>query len=1036
MSASKLKMSQGKFMKIWIPIASVLFALCLLANFACISLAPTLDSFFGQGARHVANVEGTENWDLEYYTMKETDSLRSEENAEEVARRVAEEGNILLKNDGVLPLEKNSKITPFGAGYLAPQYSNITTEYNNANQVTPQDALESSFTVVDAAVERMEGAELVTIGPAPGTFDGGVNALSTDVNLYEYDPAIYEGIEGEVQGTVGIVFVTRKLGEGFDQKYDAYTDGTPHSLALSGFEKETIAYAKQHCDSVVVVVNSGNVMELTPLLSGEYEADAILWVGLPGSVGFDALGKLLTGEVNPSGRTADIWAADFTKDPTYPNFGEFEYNNVTFTPQGFEAMTGLVDANMTHKFINYDEGLYYGYRYYETADEVDSSFDYDAAVAFPFGYGLSYSTFEQQIENVEERGDEVSVTVSVKNTSQTDGKEVVQLYYGAPYTDLDREYRIEKPAKNLIAFDKVEVAAGESEEVVLTFSKEDMTSYCYTRTNPDGSKGCYMLEEGEYILTLGKDSHDAWDEVSVEVSETIWYDSENPRRSEIEAQAAYDDEGNMLVGLDGQPYPASDPNGSFVAASNLFEESNEYMAKHTALFTRADWKGTFPAPASRSVAADSALAESLNQMFTFDPETDPELGNVEGSKVYAAGQPASGADNGLSIIDMRGKSYYDGAWEELLDQIDWEADRAQIENLLYKTNYATTELDSLGIPKTVAMDGPNGFRPKNTGKNAAVYPCAPVVAATWNADLIYELGTAYGQEALTAEIDVLYGIGINLHRSPFGGRNGEYYSEDAVLSGKIAAAFVSGAGDQGLVCHIKHFALNDEETNRQFYLHTWADEQTMREAYFRAFEICVKEAKMHVKYIADENGTSATAVRRATTAVMVSQNCIGSVINFASYALNNDLLRGEWGFTGTVITDMYTFMFETEQCNKTWLKDYSIRAGSDLYLTWANAQMGSDYGAEDYDSATARSVIRKSLHNWAYTLANSSVMNGVAPGAVFYYDMSPWMVWLIAADVVCGVFVAAVVVWIVVRGVNAKKHPEQYKSKGKDKPKA
>ena len=1039
---ARQRMRQGKFMKIWIPVLSVIFVLCLVVTIVLNCMPQTMDSFFGKGERHVSNPEDTSDWDLEYYTARTTDSLESEENAEEVARKIQAEGSVLLKNNGVLPLAEDSEIMPFGYGYVAPQYSNITTEYNNAVQVTPEQGLASRFDINDAAVERMNGATVTTIGPAEGTLDGTVNALATDMDLYEFDPAIYEGIETEADGTVGIVFITRKLGEGFDQKYDGYEDGTPHSLALTANEKGTILFSKRNCDKTVVVLNTGNIMEVTPLMSGEYEADALLWVGLPGSVGFDVLGDLLCGATVPSGRTADIWASDFTADPTYHNFGEFEYTNVTFMPQGYEAMVGMVPSEMPHKYINYDEGVYYGYRYYETAAAMDPSFAYgktdgkgglteEGAVAYPFGYGLSYTTFEQTIVRYDDSGDDVSVTVNVENTGDLTGKDVVQIYYSAPYdSEFDGTYKIEKRAAVLVGYAKTgDIKAGDSTEVTVTFAKEDMASYCYTHDNGDGTEGCYVLTEGDYVISLRSDSHNVTDSRTWHNNDTFWFDgsdADHVRDSEKDAQSALDTSGEPL----GIPMGTELADGaSFVAARNLFDESSDYMNRDTVLMTRRDWANTFPSPDSRKTEASEEVADSLNDMFAFDPATDPELGNVEGSKVYAEEMPVSNADNGLSFVDMRGLDYHSDAWDDLLDQIDYDADRAQIESLLYNTNYATTALDRLGMPSTTAFDGPNGFRPKSTGNNAAVYPCAPVVACTWSEALAREHGEAFGQEALTIGADVLYGIGINLHRSPFGGRNGEYYSEDPLLSGLTAAAFVSGAADQGLICHIKHFALNDEETNRQFYLHTWADEQTMREIYFRPFEIAVKNAMMTVKYIADENGTMGERVMRAATAVMVSQNCIGSVINFASYALNTELLRGEWGFRGTVITDMYTFMFETTQSNKTWLKDYAIRAGSDLYLTMAMDLLGTNYGAADYDSATARTAIRNSLHNWAYTMANSAIANGAAPGAIFYYDMAPWAITLMVCDIVILAFVAVMVVLIVLRGIDSKKHPERYKQK-------
>lgn len=1043
MEKKRLKMSNRKFRTILIPILSIVVVLAIVANVACNLLASTLDTYVGKGEAYISTPGSAKGLDGNYYNVLHTDSTGSTEAAYAVAKRVSEEGSILLKNNGALLLAQGSTVMPFGYAYLHPIYGQLTSGGSAkwvVDPVTPEQGL-STFSIDTAAAGRMTAAgDPEVIVEAPGTAAAGEagSMLGGDCKIYEYDPSIYDGL-ASASDTTGIVFVTRAGQEGQDQKYDAYEDGTPHYLALTENEKGAIRAAKETCGQVVVVLVTSAPMELGVLMDGELEADAILWVGHPGERGLSTLSDLLSGAVNPSGRTVDIYPADFTEDPSYQNLGKFSYSNLDVTKPGFTPGSGETYARM---YTEYQEGVYMGYRYYETADLMDDGFVYGeldsqggfaapGAVCYPFGYGLSYTTYQQELVSVTQRDGQVTAHVKVTNTGSMAGREVVQLYYTAPYTDVDIQNKIEKPAVNLIAFDKTGVLEpGASETVELIFSMEDMASYCYTHHNPDGTVGCYFLEDGDYVISLRANSHDAIDEAMVTQDSAVWYDGSDDahiRQSEKDAQSGMNADGTLT----GSP---ADPSASgWINASNQFQTSSDYMNTDSVILSRADWAGTQPKTVpGRTKEISSQFAEQLGIETSFDVNTDPEFGNVAGSRVYAEQAPTSSAKNGLVLSQFRGLDYYDPKWDDLLDQIDWTGDQNGILLSFAGAAYATGAIDSIGLPPTVEMDGANGLKVGGMTEDGSGYDMsksssfgfAPLMAATWDADLIYEVGAAFGQESLQSGINGWYCPAINLHRSAFNGRVFEYYSEDPVLSGKLAAAVISGAGDQGMFCYVKHFALNDTETGRDRLTNFWADEQTMRELYLRSFEIAIKEARMTIRYY-DEGGNMVEKTMRAATAVMPAQNCVGTTVGHANYALLTGVLRQEWGFQGMVVSDYWVWADNP-------LRDLCLRTGCDTYLCMYIPAMWS---LTDYDSPTARSVMRNAIHNIAFTVANSNTMQGMAPGALIKTAMSPWMKMLIAADVVIGLLAAGGVAWIVLRSKQEKAHPEMFRQKAPKKAK-
>lgn len=1045
----KKKMSNRRFMSIWIPIVSVMVVLAIGANIAGSVFGGILDTSLGRGERHVLHLENVANWDTEYYPQQYTTLAQAREAAERKMYEVVSEGMVLLKNDGVLPLEKGSLVTPFGRGYAHPIYNGNaiggSIKYTSPEDgITPRQALERQFTLISAAADK-QPAQLgrekgmwtqnngswfqpITYSGYPdvpvaleGTTRHDVDAFGGDNYILELDVSAYDDIGAEeldrMSGSTGILFISRSGNENADKKSDGYTDGTPHYLALSQNERDMIAWAKAHCQSVVLVVNSSNPVELMPVMQGELEVNAIVWAGHPGDVGFDPLADILCGEVNPSGRLVDLFATDFLKTPSFANLGNFHYTNS-------ESGVG------SEPYVEYAEGMYNGYRYYETAYDLKAAgFSYGelnsqgaatavGEVAYPFGYGLSYTTFDQKILSVQGK-EELEVTVSVTNTGDRAGKEVVQLYLNPPYTDLDREMKIEKPTATLIAFAKTGLLKpGESTQLVLRFGRDEMASYCYTRDNGDGTTGCYMLEEGQYVLSLRRNSHEVIETTNWHNSQTIWYDQSNPRPSEIKMQAAMDDDGTLL---DVPERAEADNEAGFIAATNLFPYMNEYMNDEVVMLTRANWEATLP-------FGEKISGKSINQKYidmfgqenAFNAASDPRLGNVQGSDVYAADPVQEKQKNDLTLISLRGKDFYDEAWDLLLDQLDYTADHDDIRQILTGTSYSTNAIASIGLPQSLHCEGANGVRLDNGdgigsdhSRDTSSWCMAPEMAATWNTELMREMGEAMGQEALLGGRQGRMAPAMNLHRSPFQGRVFEYYSEDPVLSGKVAAAVVTGTSSSGMFDFIKHFGLNDQETNRASFLHTWATEQVVRELYNKPFEICIREARKTIRYTADENGTVATKVMRGCSAMMGAQNCFGPVVAFANADLMTSLVRDEWNFHGYIITDMYNGSNE--------FVEMSIRAGTDGWLVWNTLN-----NMNDFDSPTAKAVIRNALHHVAFTIANSAVLQHTAPGSVVYYDEAPWRIAVRWTTIGITVLAAFMIVWTLLRAADSKKHPDQY----------
>lgn len=938
---------------------AIVFGFLVIVNLAAVILSDYADIYLGRGEALVEQAEGTEDWDSQYYKSDYEAERHRVKAAQALVETIEEEGIVLLKNNGSLPLDAaasgENRITLFGrdaadpifggagsgsvdvskavdlqqglvnAGFqINPVVYGLLEEYASYKMVMGRFGMTREYENPRSTI-KIEGENTYYIGEMP------VDNYSDEAirSFTDYDDA-------------AVIVIGRPGGEGGDLARDLqgfednYTPGQ-HQLELNKDERDMIALAKENFDKVIVLLNSSNAMELGDLQDDD-DVDAIVWIGSPGLTGFNAVGRILNGSVNPSGRLSDIYPRDFTQDPTFVNFGDFQYRNVSKENASGDAF-----------FVQYEEGIYYGYRYYETA-AVEGFLDYDDAVVYPFGFGLSYTDFAWELAG-SEMGDvegKISVDVKVTNTgNRFAGKEVVQLYYSPPYY----EGGIEKAEVVLGAFAKTDLLEpGESQVVTLTFDVEDMASYDYKNA------GAYVLEAGDYVLRLQRDSHNIdsnIDEMVYAVEETVVYGEGNSRKSdEMAAVNRFDD----------------------VSAPFIDGERREGAITN---MTRSDFAGTFPtAPQGEDFMASQAVIKD------FQPY------DVEAHINEDAEMPVTGADNGLSLINMRGLDFDDPLWQVMLDQLDPEVMAA----IVKASAFNTAAIESIGKPATLDYDGPAGLSALMGDLSGTAFPSEVVIASSFNTDMAYQMGRMVGEEGLASGVSGWYAPGLNMHRSPFAGRNFEYYSEDPLHSGQMGAAAVSGAADKGVYSYMKHYALNDQETNRMDNgLATWANEQAIREIYLKPFEEVVKEARTTVRYIADADGSVEEREMSAATAMMSAFNRIGAVWTGGSIPLMQTVLRDEWGFTGMVISDFN--LYDHMDIN------HGLRAGTDI-----NISMKAAKSMKDTSSASAVQDLRRAGHRMLFTVAHSNAMNGIVPGTTVTYTMAPWAKVLIAVDIILTVF--------------------------------
>ena len=964
----KAPMSNKKFLWIWIPVLATVTALIIVVNVALVAGGGWVASQLGSGTYTFTNSEESSEWDTEYYTSDFANIEEVDAAAKELVEEIAAGGIVLAKNEaGALPLDSGARVTMLGRAAADPVFGGAGSgSVDTRSAVTARGGLENAgfevndsvYAAIEAFVAENKRGHIEMDNPGASSYNIG-ELVVADYEAHQASFADYSD--------AAIVYIGRPGGEGGDLSrdmtdWDANAVDGQHQLELNQDERDLLELAKESFETVVVVVNSSTTIEMGDV-QDDPGIDAVLLAGSPGATGLSALGKILNGEVNPSGRTADVWAADFTADPTFVNFGDFIYDNIeaSFPVSAVEQATSNATLTSDAPFVNYAEGIYIGYRYYETA-AAEGFIDYDDAVVYPFGYGLSYSDFEWEIVS-SEAGDvdgTVSVEVEVTNTGDEAGKDVVELYYTAPYTSGG----IEKSEVVLGAFDKTGLLEpGASETLTLEIAVEDMASYDHLDNR------AYVLEAGDYEISLRTDSHnvaDGVEPITYTVADDVVYSGDDHRTTDLaEVTNQFDD----------------------VSAAFTSEPQEGKILS----MSRADFAGTFPqAPTADMFVADEAVVAG------FAP-WDHEAAAAE----FDGEKPALGEDSDLTLVDMRGLAKDDPQWEEIMDSLTV----GEMTDLLLNGAYQTAGIGSIAKPQTLEPDGPAGFSSFiNSSINGVAYPSQFLIAQTWDVDLGTEMGRMLGNEALQKGINGWYAPAANLHRSPFGGRNFEYYSEDPLLSGALLTAVADGVAEKGVYTMLKHFALNEQETNRvNNGIATWANEQTIRELYLKPFEMAVKDITMDVTYIADENGTVEETTIGAG-GVMSSFNRIGSTWAGGSEALMTNVLRTEWGFEGFAISDfnLYPYMNPNQ----------SISAGTDLTLTFQPSKSLSDTS-----SAKAVTDIRNATQNILFTVANSNAMNGLAPGTTVDYTPPTWVYIQYAVSAVLGalVLLGAFLVWRRVR---------------------
>ncbi len=835
---------------------------------------------------------------------KVTDTTTEEVKAAsaETARMTEEieaEGIVLLKNDNdALPLGNSAKVNVLGST------AGNNFSYGGTGSGSGDESSNVSFYqgLANAGLEVNPDLKSFYDEKATSAIDYGL--VGTDWNLYELPQSSYEqgwAEKARAFSDTAVVVITRKGGEGHDLPTDmaAYTgsEAGRSYLELTPNEEDLLAAAKANFSRVVVVLNSPNAMELGFL--EDEGIDAALWVGTVGATGCNAIGNVLTGAVNPSGKTVDSFPYQVESAPSYYNFGGRDYTNASYTNSASYAGTGDSAAGTdNYHYVEYQEGIYVGYRYYETA-AADGFIDYDTTVQFPFGYGLSYTTFDQTLDSVTDDGATITAKVTVTNTGQVAGKQVAEIYVAAPYT----VGGIEKSSVVLAGFDKTKLLEpGESQTLSISFAREDMASYDYTGVKAQG--GAYVLEAGDYGIQLQTDSHHVVAGKTVHVDADVIYNDANDGKRDS------DD----------------------VAATNLFDDVS--FGDDLVYLSRANWAGTMPTEVSAlTKEATAAQVEALTNPAPLDNSETADI--------------TTGAKSGLTLADVKGLDYDDPKWDDLLDQVSL----GEMEVLVGNAGWLTTSIESVGKPALTECDGPNGINNLMVGVNGTQLTGQSVLGQTWNCELAARLGEAFAAEAKAYHVAGLYAPAVNIHRSAFGGRNYEYVSEDGLLSGKVIAAEAKAIQDNGVYCYVKHFAANDQETHRSDGgLVTWFNEQAFREIYLRPFEIIVKEA--------------------GNTGMMSSYNRLGTTPAAESKALLTDVLRGEWGFRGAVVTDC-TMAAATSDVNR------SLRAGNDLNLNFLqDFSMTSD----TTDTAAGHQALRRATHNVLYMVANSDALETATAG--------------------------------------------------------
>lgn len=902
-----------------------------------------------------------------YPTQKATNKAEAFANAQEVNLKLAEEGFVLLKNENAaLPMNKGARISVFSKNSVNLSYGGSGSGgFDTSNNKNLYESLNDAGFITNPTLKNFyESSQSGPVRTANSSdLDNGDNQkiATAETPQSKYTDAVRNSYAD--YSDAALVVITRIGGEGFDlPRYQGDSEGAvspdSHYLELDQNEIDLLtAVTDGTFKRVVVVFNTPSSFEATFLKDSAYAAfadkiDAAVWIGFTGSNGITALGEILNGDVNPSGRLVDTWAADFTKNPSFVNFGT----------GCLPDTTDKYDGGMYYS-VDYEEGIYVGYRYYETRGETDGEDWYNANVVYPFGYGLSYTTFDWTVGDASaseiELGTTITVPVTVKNTGSVAGKEVVQLYASAPYT----LGGIEKAHKVLVGFAKTKLLQpGESETVTVSFDPYSAASYDYRDANSNGFSG-YELEAGEYTLYVSRNAHESEKAIALNLAADVQIGTDPTTDSEVVNR--YTDSENFL-------------------------DSDWQL---DAMLSRADWEGTWPTPQTAQQHAgtdrlyEEIRSEEHNNPTDFDSEEYPWFGE-EPTLTLRDLLPSAEAEDYEPVV-----SYDDERWEELMMGCDEEEMIALINNGAYHT----LAMESVGLPATIHGDGPSGFTcfmSKEQVNGTCQYVSEPVMASTWNINLMNELGEAIGEEGTIGDkatgqpYSSIYAPGVNIHRSPFGGRCSEYFSEDPFISGMMGAAEVQGIQSRGVLPTVKHFVANEQETHRSIGGDlSWLSEQALREIYLKPFEYTVKLGE--------------------TRGIMTSFNRIGTRWTGGDYRLLTEILRNEWGFNGLVICDFNTIP-------QYMIPRMMFYAGGSLDLATQQSAMWTDCDTSDAGDAI---VLMRAVKDVMYALVNSNAMNAEVIG----YNPPIWQEYLHWINIGAFTLVGVWLVLAIVRTVRCNK---------------
>ena len=911
---------------------------------------------------------------------------------------------LLLNRENALPLAQGAKVSLFGTGSADFVYGGTGSgSVDSSKALNLKDALEADGVSVNPTVWNF-----YTTGAgkdyrrqlAPGSLNNYIfdnsGYLINEVPQSVFTDAEWNSVAD--YGDAAIMVVSRVCGEGSDLPWFGTGDGDGNILSLSQEERDILKKladlkAAGQVKSIIVLLNVSNPMELDflqPSLCGvDYGVDACLWVGEVGQNGIEAIGDILNGTVNPSGKLVDTYCYDNLTSPAMQNTYVTSYTNA--------AEQGLAFKSTCNEYYEvYQEGIYVGYRYYETRYEDTvlgnanvGKYDYASTVAYPFGYGLSYTTFEYSGLTMKEEGDNFVFTVSVSNTGSVDGREAVQIYMQSPYTDYDRENGIEKAAVELVGFEKVAVPAGQTVSVDVTVPKSELRAY-----DANGAK-TYIVDAGNYYFATGNGSHEALNNILV-------------AKAELEDAANGTVDLNKMVGtgdaslavqyqqasLDATTY-AKTTDGTEISNQLDHADLNKFdddTSNDVVYVSRSNWKNTMPEAAITATAYQAAVQIAANDAIVAglaiqdQPESVGEMPTMgkEGTLTLSqfVGVPMDGS------ITVNGQEY---TWDDLLDQLTF-SDMTKLVGLAY---HSTASASNVGKPATKDENGPLGLTANLTGGGSSTgYTSADILAATFDREIAEAVGRSLGNDCLMATgkaYSGLYGPGVNIHRTPYGGRNFEYYSEDPFISGQICAAQVGGIQSKGVYVYMKHFALNDQDTGRDG-LCVWTNEQAAREIYLQAFEYPIEQAN--------------------ALCVMTSFNRLGTTWAGGDYNLLTNILRNEFGMKGIILTDF-------SNSNNYMDVVQGVVAGGNAW----DANDANKWPAklkEYKDNATVCNAMRDASKHILYTVANSNAMNGVSENVQIVEVRAWWQTAILVLDVVFGVLAVGSAVMLV-RDIRRKK---------------